>query len=114
MTTTTLRSRKTRRPRPPITDKTRKPLPYSRRKDRLEKFIRMRKQSNVTFIVSFDGDDLLRRLMSQRSSENMQLFANNVHVFLRFYDFDGFDIYKIHFTGENVDVWTDLLKARQC
>ncbi|KAH7951396.1 hypothetical protein HPB52_008472 [Rhipicephalus sanguineus] len=81
---------------------------------RLEKFIRMRKQSNVTFIVSFDGDDLLRRLMSQRSSENMQLFANNVHVFLRFYDFDGFDIYKIHFTGENVDVWTDLLKARQC
>ncbi|XP_075550194.1 uncharacterized protein LOC142583590 [Dermacentor variabilis] len=68
---------------------------------RLEKFIRMRKQSNVTFIVSFDADDLLRRLLAHRSSENMQLFANNVHVFLRFYDFDGFDIYKIHFTVEN-------------
>ncbi|XP_070393483.1 uncharacterized protein [Dermacentor albipictus] len=77
---------------------------------RLEKFIRMRKQSNVTFIVSFDADDLLRRLMAHRSSENMQLFANNVHVFLRFYDFDGFDIYKIHFTVENWHVWAELLK----
>ncbi|XP_049525021.1 uncharacterized protein LOC119456746 [Dermacentor silvarum] len=69
----------------------------------------MRKQSNVTFIVSFDADDLLRRLLAHRSSEHMQLFANNVRVFLRFYDFDGFDIYKIHFTVENQDyIWGNL------
>ncbi|XP_077485140.1 uncharacterized protein LOC144095229 [Amblyomma americanum] len=86
-------------------------LPYRYSADRLERFNQMRKISNVTFIVSFDADELFKRLAARKSPENMKLFAKNVRVFLRFYDFDGFDIYKVHFTDENLEMWTDVLKV---
>ncbi|XP_077564504.1 uncharacterized protein LOC144179963 [Haemaphysalis longicornis] len=77
---------------------------------RLERFVKMRRESNVTFIVSFDADYLLRKLRARMSGDNMRLFANNVHVFLRYYDFDGFDVYKVHFTDDNVAMWTQMLQ----
>ncbi|KAM7315512.1 hypothetical protein ISCGN_005295 [Ixodes scapularis] len=74
--------------------------------ERLDLFIEMRKESNATFIVSIDALEVERRVTKPKF---LKPFAENVANFLRFYDFDGFDIYKVCLTRANVPFWSSVL-----